>query len=182
MGNRGKGPKIGEFTDNFWVVPRLYRCRFLAVENMKIQDTKNNQGRPRLARGFSLFEMVIVMGIIGVILGSVIFASKSFGDSARVQTTRQDFTTLITHLDQYRNIGRNGYPTEPQGLEALIKKPGSSPIPRDWVQSLPEMPKDPWGNPYTYKFPGSKKPNEPELISNGPDGVSGNEDDLSSQD
>jgi len=148
---------------------------------MKIQDTKNNQRRPRLARGFSLFEMVIVMGIIGVILGSVIFASRSFGDSARVQTTRQDFTTLISHLDQYRNLGRN-YPTEAQGLEALVKKPNTSPIPRDWVQALPELPIDPWKNPYTYKFPGSKKPNEPELISNGPDGVFGNDDDLSSQD
>ncbi|MDA7881652.1 type II secretion system major pseudopilin GspG [Akkermansiaceae bacterium] len=149
---------------------------------MKIQVTKNNQRRPRLARGFSLFEMVIVMGIIGVILGSVIFMSKSFGDSARVQTARQDFTTLITHLDQYRNIGRSGYPTQPQGLEALVKKPSSSPIPRDWVQSLPEVPKDPWGNKYEYKFPGSKKANEPELISAGPDGIPGNDDDLSSQD
>ena len=102
-------------------------------------------------------------------------------EEARVQTTREDLTTLITHLDQYRNIGGR-YPTEPQGLEALVRKPQSLPRPRDWVQSLPEMPKDIWGNPYTYKFPGSKKPNEPELISNGPDGVSGNEDDLSSQD
>ena len=111
----------------------------------------------------------------------MIFASRSFGDSARVQTTRQDFTTLISHLDQYRTLGRS-YPTETQGLEALVKKPNTSPIPRDWVQALPELPLDPWKNPYTYKFPGSKKQNEPELISNGPDGVFGNEDDLSSQD
>ncbi|MCL4164907.1 UNVERIFIED_CONTAM: hypothetical protein GTU68_008922, partial [Idotea baltica] len=103
------------------------------------------------------------------------------GDSARVQTTRQDFTTLISHLDSYRNLGRS-YPTESQGLEALVNKPNTSPIPRDWIKALPELPMDPWKNPYTYKFPGSKKPNEPELISSGPDGIPGNEDDLSSQD
>ena len=182
MGNRGKGPKIGEFTDNFWVVPRLYRCRFLAVENMKIQDTKNNQGRPRLARGFSLFEMVIVMGIIGVILGSVIFMSRSFTDQARLQTADRDFTALMSFLDTYKMNGRKGYPTEAQGLEALVTKPNTSPIPKRWAQGPPEVPQDPWGNPYGYKFPGSKRPNEPELISNGPDGIFGNDDDLSSQD
>ena len=44
------------------------------------------------------------------------------------------------------------------------------------------VPADPWGNPYRYQFPGSKRPNEPEIISAGPDGILGNEDDLSSQD
>ena len=149
---------------------------------MKIQDTKNNQRRPRLARGFSRFEMVIVMGIIGVILGSVIFASRSFGEQARIQTARRDFTTLISHLDSYRTNGRRGYPTEAQGLKALVQKPNTSPIPRDWAQAFPEVPQDPWGNEYSYKFPGSKQPNEPEIVSNGPDGILGNEDDLSSQD
>ena len=39
---------------------------------MKIQSTTTNRQLRGLARGFSLFEMVIVMGIIGVILGGVI--------------------------------------------------------------------------------------------------------------
>ena len=149
---------------------------------MKIQENKNNRRLTRLAKGFSLFEMVIVMGIIGVILGSVIFMSRSFGDQARIQTVRRDFTALMSFLDAYKMNGRVGFPTEAQGLEALVNKPSSSPIPRDWTQGPPEVPKDPWGNPYGYKFPGSKRPNEPELISNGPDGIYGNEDDMSSQD
>ena len=133
-----------------------------------------------MARGFSLFEMVIVMGIIGAILGSVIFLSKGFGDSAKLQTANQDFTTLITHLDAYKIHARN-YPTQNQGLEALVNKPTSSPIPRSWTQTIPEVPKDPWGQTYKYKFPGSKKANEPEITSAGADGIWGNEDDLSSQ-
>ncbi|MDB4492578.1 prepilin-type N-terminal cleavage/methylation domain-containing protein [Akkermansiaceae bacterium] len=36
---------------------------------MKIQSKGNKGISPRMARGFSLFEMVIVMGIIGLILG-----------------------------------------------------------------------------------------------------------------
>lgn len=95
--------------------------------------------------------------------------------AARVPATRQILTTMITYLDEYRDRGRNGYPTESQGLEALD-------LPDTLLGPRAFLTKDPWGNPYTYKFPGSKKPNEPEVISNGPDGVSGNEDDLSSQD
>lgn len=136
----------------------------------------------RVARGFSLFEMVIVMGIIGVILGSAIFMMGGIGDSAKIQTARRDFTAIQAGLDTYKMNGRRGYPTTAQGLEALVKKPTSSPIPRDWSQSYKSVPRDPWQNPYTYKFPGSKDPKNPEIISAGPDGQLGTDDDLSSQD
>ncbi len=109
-------------------------------------------------------------------------SSRTCGGGSRVQTTRQDFTTLITHLDHYRNLGRNGYPTNEQGLQALVERPTTEPLPEDWVQALPEVFPDPWQNPYRYQMPGSKKDHEPELISAGPDGVFDNEDDLSSQD
>jgi len=69
-----------------------------------------------------------------------------------------------------------------QGLKALVERPTSDPLPREWAQALPEIPRDDWRKPYRYQFPGSKIPNEPEIISAGPDGIFGNEDDLSSQD
>ncbi|MGJ8695158.1 MAG: type II secretion system major pseudopilin GspG [Verrucomicrobiaceae bacterium] len=149
---------------------------------MKLQTSSTNRRLRGFARGFSLFEMVIVMGIIGVILGSVIYASRSFGDQARIQTTRRDFTAILGHLDTYKMSGRRGYPTESQGLEALVKKPTASPIPKDWVQSFPELPTDGWGNAYEYKMPGSKDPTLPEIISPGKDGKFGTDDDMSSQD
>jgi general secretion pathway protein G len=149
---------------------------------MKIQSTTTNRQFRGLARGFSLFEMVIVMGIIGVILGGVIFSSRSFGEKARIQRVRSDFNTVGSHIDTYEMLGKQGFPTEAQGLEALVSKPSTSPIPRDWTQSLPEIPKDPWNIAYQYNMPGSKNPSSYELVSAGPDKVFGNDDDLSSQD
>ena len=61
-------------------------------------------------------------------------------------------------------------------------KPTSTPVPRRWVQVMSEIPKDPWGQPYGYRFPGKKKANEHEIFSKGKDGQDGNADDLSSQD
>ncbi|MDB4284635.1 type II secretion system major pseudopilin GspG [bacterium] len=148
---------------------------------MKIQSTSNNRQFCGLARGFSLFEMVIVMGIIGVILGGVIFSSRSFSDSARVQRVRSDFNTIGSQIDTYEMLGKRGFPTEAQGLDALVKKPTSSPIPRDWTNSLPEIPRDPWTIEYQYKMPGKDGANY-ELISAGKDKIFGTEDDLSSQD
>ncbi|MFT6180501.1 MAG: prepilin-type N-terminal cleavage/methylation domain-containing protein, partial [Akkermansiaceae bacterium] len=51
---------------------------------MKIQSKENNQVSPRMARGFSLFEMVIVMGIIGLILGGAIYSMGKISESAKV--------------------------------------------------------------------------------------------------
>lgn len=149
---------------------------------MKIQSSSNNRKFRGMARGFSLFEMVIVMGIIGVILGGVIYSSRSFGDTARVQRTRGDFTSLISHLDSYKMLGGRGYPTQSQGLEALVSKPTASPIPKDWTKRFNEIPLDGWGNPYRYQMPGSKNANEPEIISAGIDGKFDTDDDMRSQD
>ncbi|HBF17646.1 MAG TPA: hypothetical protein DDW37_08425, partial [Verrucomicrobiales bacterium] len=72
---------------------------------MKIQSKGNKGISPRMARGFSLFEMVIVMGIIGLILGGAIYSMGRIKDSAAVSTARQDMTTFSSGLEQYKNIG-----------------------------------------------------------------------------
>jgi len=41
---------------------------------------------------------------------------------------------------------------------------------------------DMWGNGYLYRFPSQMDSSKPEIMSNGPDGVAGTADDLSSQD
>jgi len=76
------------------------------------------------------------------------------------------------------------YPSQQQGLEALIKKPATSPIPKRWSATLDSEEKlyDPWETKYEYKYPGTKDPSIPEIISAGPDKQFGSEDDISSQD
>ena len=100
----------------------------------------------------------------------------------KASTARQDMTSFSSALEAYKNIGGK-YPSTSQGLEALLKRPQSSPRPRDWVQALDDEEAlfDPWDTKYKYEYPGSKDPSRPEIISAGPDKQFGSEDDMSSQ-
>ena len=131
--------------------------------------------------GFTLLEMVIVLGIIAMIMGGAIFVMKNISDSGAITVVDGDFASIENALQAYRNNAGN-FPTQQQGLEALVQKPTSSPRPRRWVQIMDQVPRDPWGSEYIYKFPGSQNRSRPELISYGKDGLAGTEDDMSSQD
>lgn len=145
-----------------------------------MKTTRTPQIRRRNS-GFTLLEMVIVLGIIAMILGGAIFAMKGITGQAKISQTNADFKSIQNALDMYKLIGGT-YPSTSQGLKALVDKPTSAPKPSRWSQSMKSEPLDPWKRPYGYKFPGKKKSDEPEIISMGPDGIEGNEDDLSSQD
>lgn len=132
-------------------------------------------------KGFTLLEIVIVLGIIGIILGGIGYKMIGSMESARVNRVEGDFKTLDSALMQYKLLS-GSYPTQSQGLLALVNKPSSTPVPRKWVQQLREAPADPWGKPYIYRFPGKKRANEYEIISLGPDGMENTPDDISSQD
>jgi general secretion pathway protein G len=137
--------------------------------------------RRRLTSGFTLLEMVIVLGIIALLLGGAIaVVGPKILNSAKYTRVKGDFSALRAAVMSYRNIG-GYYPTTQQGLKALINKPTSTPIPQMWESSFPTIPLDPWGNEYGYKYPGTKDKSEFEIISKGPDGIEGTPDDISSQ-
>ena len=146
---------------------------------MKGIDTK----RPLLtgqARGFSLLEMIAVLGIIALLLGLAAVAVQGTGDSAKITAAQGQLQTLEGKVMSYKRIG-NTYPSQNQGLEALVTRPASSPKPRQWAQELKDVPLDPWDKKYQYKFPGSVDARLPEILSAGPDGQFNTEDDISSQ-
>jgi general secretion pathway protein G len=75
-------------------------------------------------------------------------------------------------LENYkRDVGR--YPSTKQGLQALRIQPEDF-IAWDGPYLQKDIPNDPWGHPYIYKFPG-KTPDKPEIVSYGADGVPGGE-------
>lgn len=137
--------------------------------------------RRRRKSGFTLLEMVIVLGIIAMILGGAIFAMRGIGDAAKLRQVESDFKSFESALAMYK-LNAGNFPSTQQGLNALKEKPTSTPIPRRWVQVMSKIPKDPWGADYGYRFPGKKRANDFEMFSKGPDSIEGNEDDLSSQD
>ena len=135
----------------------------------------------RSRSGFTLLEMVIVLGIIAMILGGAIFAMRGIGDAAKLRQVESDFKSFESALAMYK-LNAGSYPSTQQGLMALQNKPSSTPVPRRWVQVMSKIPNDPWGAPYGYRFPGKKRASEFEMFSKGPDGLEGNDDDLSNQD
>jgi general secretion pathway protein G len=136
---------------------------------------------PRRKAGFTLLEMVIVLGIIAMILGGAIFAMRGIADSAKLRQVEADFKSFESALAMYK-LNAGSFPTTQQGLKALVEKPTSTPVPRRWSQIMKKLPPDPWGAEYGYRFPGKKVASDFEMFSKGKDGQEGTEDDLSSQD
>lgn len=81
---------------------------------------------------------------------------------------------IKTALDHYKMD--TGY--FPKSLTNLIKQ--SSDI-TNWHGPYfdpPQIPIDPWGDEYVYEFPGKHNTNGYDLLSAGPDGKAGTEDDV----
>lgn len=103
--------------------------------------------------GFSLIEIMVVVVILGILASIVVPKIISRPDEARVVKAKQDVLSIQNALDLYK-LDNGAYPTTDQGLMALVEKPTSTPIPRDWKQYLKSLPKDPWGRDYLYLNPG----------------------------
>lgn len=137
--------------------------------------------RLRRRSGFTLLEMVIVLGIIAMIMGGAIFGMKKIQDSAKITQAEADFKSIDAALMSYKILA-GSYPSTQQGMKALVVKPSSTPVPRRWNAAWKKVPLDPWKNEYGYRFPGKKDASEPEIFTKGQDGMENTNDDLSSQD
>jgi len=122
--------------------------------------------------GFTLIELLVVMVIIGLLaalVGPRLF--KNVGKS-KITAAKTQISIFMGALGQYKlDIGT--FPAAEEGLQALRTKPASA---KNWEGPYltKEVPLDPWGNPYVYKFPGEHG-EEPEIISYGADGREGGE-------
>ena len=132
-----------------------------------------------LHRGMTLLEIVIVLGIIGLILGAAISNFGGFWGNAETKTAEIKIQGIRSMLESYR-LSAGMYPTESQGLQALVTKPTSAPEPKRWNQLTPSLPLDPWQNEFIYKRPATKGNAAYEIISKGNDGILGTDDDVSS--
>ena len=122
--------------------------------------------------GFTLIELMVVLVIIGVLAALIVPNVLDRADDARVTAARTDVNNLMQALKLYK-LDNQHYPTTEQGLQALVSKPSTPPIPANWKPYLDKLPNDPWGRPYQYLNPGVK--GEIDVMSLGADGQPGGE-------
>lgn len=126
-------------------------------------------------RGFTLIEIMVVVVILGILAALVVPQVMNRPDQAKVTVAKGDIKAIGAALDMYK-LDNYSYPSTQQGLDALVKKPGGNPQPKNWNRDgyLKRVPKDPWGNEYQYLSPGTQGPYD--LYSYGADGKQGGSD------
>jgi len=127
------------------------------------------------ACGYTLFEIMLVLGIIAVLVGSAIYMLVGNIDVAKDQRVESDILAISMQLGTYEMLN-NRKPTTEQGLKALVQQPMTDPKPRKWKQLMKSVPLDPWGEEYIYRNPGRNNPRGFDLYSLGPDRKEGGDD------
>ena len=83
---------------------------------------------------------------------------------------------LEAALDAFE-VDNGSYPRGKNGLQELVQQPRNS---QNWKGPYlkGEIPVDPWGNPYVFESPGKHNPSSYDILSMGPDGRVGGDDDI----
>jgi general secretion pathway protein G len=124
-------------------------------------------------RGFTLIEVLVVLVLLGLILGLVAPRALDFLGRGQSQAAKLQITSLGTNLDLFRlDVGR--YPTQDEGLAALIARPAGLQRWNGPYLDGTAVPQDPWGHSYQYRTPGGEG-RRYDLLSLGADGREGGE-------
>ena len=120
--------------------------------------------------GFTLVEIMVVVVILAVLAALVVPRVVGRTDEARAVAAKQDIASTMQALKLYR-IDNSRYPSNQQGLAALVTRPTTEPLPVNWKSYLDKLPSDPWGKTYLYLNPGVH--GEIDVFSLGADGQPG---------
>jgi general secretion pathway protein G len=140
---------------------------------MKLNQTKWNIRRNTGA--FTLVEMLLVLVILATLAAIVYPKLAGRSEQARTTAAATQISSFSTALDAFE-VDNGYYPKGKSGLMDLVQQPRDA---QNWRGPyLKDLPKDPWGNDYSYECPGRMNPTSYDLVSPGPDAKLGSEDDV----
>ena len=112
---------------------------------------------PRVARGMTLIEILVVLVIIGLIATAVAVNVMGRLEEARINRAKTDLYTLGECLDFYK-MDKGRYPTTEEGLKAIVV-----------AGKCKANIQDPWGHEYLYLYPGQVHPDSYDVKTYGAD-------------
>ncbi len=146
-------------------------------------NARRYHGRRRVRRaGFTLLEIMLVVGLLALLAAFVIPNLTGRADKAKINLTQAAVGANGPIANSIRNFqfdtGR-----WPESLLDLIEQPSDDQIAEKWSGPYIENPEDmedPWSGEFQYAGGEAATHNEGkfDLWSNGPDGIEGTEDDI----
>lgn len=120
--------------------------------------------------GFTLLELLVVLSILGLLAAIVGPSVLGYLGSSKSKAAEVQVKQIVASIQLFR-VQQGRFPTQDEGLSALVKQPADMP---GW--SGPYLADaggiiDPWGRPYKYAMPG--KHGEIDVYSLGSDGAEG---------
>ena len=146
----------------------------VAILSARLRRRRRAANRFRRSRrseaGFTLVEILVVITIIGLIMSLVGPRVLTYLSDSKVKAARIQIQGFSAALDLYY-LDNGRYPTSTEGLGALAQKPEGATTWNGPYLNGNLVPKDPWGRPYVYKFPGQRGAYD--IVSLGPEGREG---------
>jgi general secretion pathway protein G len=165
------------------MIDRSWLTGVSALHRAKGEGGRLGGDKSRVSRTYSGEAMKVALAIAILLLA--VLAGYHFRDrfvpepTAHLSRVTSDYNAIGSALKGYRLNG-GCYPSTEQGLEALVRRPETEPLPKKWIQVLKKVPLDPWDREFRYRLLPDGM--DFEIYSVGPDGVSGTKDDASSLD
>lgn len=135
--------------------------------------------------GFSLLELLIVLGLIGLLSAMVVPQLLGRQEEASVRTTQDSIRHLELALRHYGVRHDSEFPAGDEDVLKVLIAPtdaNGQPLP-PYIESIPC---DAWGHPLCYQYPPTRQTqvDKPDIWSPGPNGVdeNGNGDDVNNWD
>ncbi len=103
--------------------------------------------------GFTLVELLVVMVILVLLASLVAPRVVGYLGSSRTKAAKIQIESLTTSVELFK-VDTGRYPTEQEGLRALVERPSGL---RGWngpYLNKDAVPADPWNHPYRYRQPG----------------------------
>ena len=135
--------------------------------NMVDAAARRRRRRPSEAElGMTLIEIMVVLAIMVLVMGGVSLGVFKYWKSSQINVAKKEIMVIQQALVAYALHNKKACPDE---LDTLHKQ-----------GHITKKPKDPWGQPFTYKCPGDNDTEGADICSSGPDRKAGSDDDICS--